>query len=92
MKVKRLIMTVLLSVMVLSAAAAAACVGNPPDEKPSTPGEEAGNYYFDASNGIEYNVSLDGIDLYTYYFGNASGFGDYTMEDGVLTFHPVGDA
>lgn len=92
MKVKRLIMTVLLSVMVLSAAAAAACVGNPPDEKPSTPGEEAGNYYFDASNGIEYNVSLDGIDLYTYYFGNASGFGDYTKEDGVMTFHPVGDA
>ena len=85
-------MTVLLSVMVLSAAAAAACVGNPPDEKPSTPGEEAGNYYFDASNGIEYNVSLDGIDLYTYYFGNASGFGDYTKEDGVMTFHPVGDA
>lgn len=52
MKVKRLIMTVLLSVMVLSAAAAAACVGNPPDEKPSTPGEEAGNYYLTLLTGL----------------------------------------
>ena len=93
MKVKRLRLILLLIVAFTSMVAFAACKDKPKDQDtPETPGEEAGNYYFDASNGMEYTVSLDGYDLYTYSFGTSTGFGDYTKEDGVMTFYPARDA